>query len=133
MLKKESEKIILEKFRKIYADFPKGRLVVSESPDFIFRTRPRYAIGIELVGLSLPGYTETGIIHELSICIAAKNDKLPLYRRKSLDRYWLLIYTRYQGQVPENKVQSIQEFPPDMLFDKVFIFRERENNIIVLK
>ena len=34
-VKKDKEKLVLQYFREKYADFPKGRLMKSESPDFI--------------------------------------------------------------------------------------------------
>ena len=54
-IKKEKERLVVEQFRDTYTEFPKGKLVLSESPDFVIRTSPRYSIGIELVSLPYSG------------------------------------------------------------------------------
>lgn len=53
--KKDSfEKMILDGFSRFYRDFPQGRLIKSESPDFILWKSPKRAIGIELTRLHFP-------------------------------------------------------------------------------
>ena len=49
--KKAREKIILEKFKAIYDDFPIGNLIPSESPDFWIEADGRCKIGIEFTEL----------------------------------------------------------------------------------
>jgi hypothetical protein len=49
--KKQIERLLLEGFRTFYPDFPKGKLVPSESPDFIMRTKSNHYLGIELTRL----------------------------------------------------------------------------------
>jgi len=49
--KKQLEILLLNYFRECYNDFPKGRIVPSESPDFIVRSKLRKNIGIELTRL----------------------------------------------------------------------------------
>jgi hypothetical protein len=48
----EEEISILKYFSKKYSDFPKGKLVKTESPDFILKINPRKSIGIELTKLA---------------------------------------------------------------------------------
>ena len=50
-MKEEQEFIVIKSFKDHYPDFPKGRIIKSESPDFIVRNGPKYKIGIELVQL----------------------------------------------------------------------------------
>lgn len=45
------EKLIMKMFRDAYQDFPKGRLVKSESPDFFLREARKKKTGIELTRL----------------------------------------------------------------------------------
>lgn len=50
-IKKQLEILIIEYFRSVYPDFPKGKLKASESPDFVLDIAPRKKIGIELTRL----------------------------------------------------------------------------------
>lgn len=50
--KKQLEILLVNYFRLCYDDFPKGRLVPSESPDFIVKMRSRRELGIELTRLN---------------------------------------------------------------------------------
>ncbi len=49
--KKQIERVLLEGFRNFYPEFPKGKPVPSESPDFIIRTESNHYLGIELTRL----------------------------------------------------------------------------------
>lgn len=49
--KKHEEKLLLRHFREIYDGFPKGKLIATESPDFILKPAPKQTIGIELMRL----------------------------------------------------------------------------------
>jgi len=48
-VKKEIELLLITYFRQCYTGFPKGKLVASESPDFILREKHAQKLGIELV------------------------------------------------------------------------------------
>ena len=50
-VKKDKEWLVLQYFREKYAGFPKGRLLKSESPDFIVRQGRKRGIGIEMTRL----------------------------------------------------------------------------------
>jgi hypothetical protein len=49
--KDREEQAILNYFRETYEEFPKGKLLKSESPDFILRVNRKKTIGIELTKL----------------------------------------------------------------------------------
>jgi hypothetical protein len=49
--KKQVEVLLMEYFRQTYPEFPKGRLVPSESPDFILGLKARISVGIEITRL----------------------------------------------------------------------------------
>jgi hypothetical protein len=90
--KKQAEYFIINRFKEHCPDFPKGLLKPSESPDFILDVTPRQKIGIELT--ILHKYCDDCDLlsyENLVACLDAKNDKLPLYRRKKLNEYWLVI------------------------------------------
>lgn len=79
-------------FRDQLEGFPKGRLVPSESPDFILNVSARYKIGIELTSLhSCSADHELVSYENISACLEAKDDKLYLYRKRKLNEYWLVI------------------------------------------
>ena len=50
--KKQVEILLMHYFRKCYMAFPKGKLVPSESPDFILKVNTKKGIGIELTRLN---------------------------------------------------------------------------------
>lgn len=49
--KKQTEALFMDFFRTIYPEFPKGKLIPSESPDFIVKINNRKSIGMELTRL----------------------------------------------------------------------------------
>ena len=53
-VKKQLEILLLEHFRKSYAEFPKGIITPTESPDFIVSFRNHHLLGIEMTRLN-PG------------------------------------------------------------------------------
>ena len=130
-IKKEKERLVVEQFRDTYTEFPKGKLVLSESPDFVIRTSPRYSIGIELV--SLP-YSDTRRIQDdIRHVLEIKQKKLSLYRKKRLDIYWLLIYTDSPGQISSPELNKIQDTRYQSEFHKVYLLLIPENKIIMIK
>jgi hypothetical protein len=52
MDKKQMEVLIIEYFRECYNEFPKGKVVPSESPDFILKMKSTHLLGIELTRLN---------------------------------------------------------------------------------
>ncbi|MGC9353630.1 MAG: hypothetical protein ACP5D9_07315 [Mariniphaga sp.] len=50
--KKQLEILLMHYFRECYPGFPKGRLIPSESPDFILTLKSRNNLGIELTRLN---------------------------------------------------------------------------------
>jgi hypothetical protein len=61
--RKNREKLLLNYFRRMYHDFPAGKLLASESPDFIVRQSKKSAVGIELTTL-YPGHWNKQILSE---------------------------------------------------------------------
>ncbi len=51
-VKKQLEVLLVNFFRECYVDFPKGRIVASESPDFVVKMKNAKSLGIELTRLN---------------------------------------------------------------------------------
>ena len=110
----DEEILILELFRKCYADFPKGKLIKSESPDFILNITPKKSIGIEITRLhdgslskNNPGFPVAELTKEnIETTINHKEEKLTLYQQKKISECWLIIATDY---IPLPKVRIFQD------------------------
>ena len=50
--KKQLEFLLIHYFRECFNELPKGKIVASESPDFILKMRKKFKLGIELTRLS---------------------------------------------------------------------------------
>lgn len=50
--KKHLEILLINYFRENFSDFPKGKIISSESPDFIVQLKNRHRLGIELTRLN---------------------------------------------------------------------------------
>ncbi len=117
--KTSEEWVIMRYFREKYADFPKGKLVKNESPDFILKINRRKSIGIELTRLDylLDDTTKTNELNDLiNKLVAQKEEKLPLYQKNILSEYWLII------SVDSLKTVLKEQFILNSKFDKVFLF-----------
>ncbi|MCB0807308.1 MAG: hypothetical protein KDC05_16035, partial [Bacteroidales bacterium] len=118
MDQKEEEKLVMAMFRKSYSEFPKGRLIPSESPDFILKTGRHQSIGIELTRIS----DLSAELHaEIRMAIIRKIEKHLLYQTKVFNEIWLLIYADdLQGLISKDGTieVDIDERNP---FQKTFI------------
>lgn len=90
MEQKAEERLVIDLFREKWKDFPKGKLVSHESPDFLLLLAPKKAVGIELT--RLPEHS-TNLFDELTLAINKKNVKLEHYQNMKIQQFWLLIYT----------------------------------------
>ncbi len=126
---KSEEWLVMRYFREKYADFPKGKLTKSESPDFILRVNRKKSIGIELTRLDYILKDHPALLPEqLLKLLEKKEDKLRLYKKKLLQEYWLIFTT-------ENLNSSIfltEIIVTDSEFDHVFIFDLFSGKIIVV-
>jgi hypothetical protein len=151
----DDERNILQLFRKAWPAFPKGRLIKTESPDFILRTSRKSSIGIEITRIDTPTsgkkfnsidangllnksstFTETnGQITKdfLESTIQRKEQKLSLYRRHKSDAYWLIITAGTSIQVDDKPLQNFPEWNFETKFDKLFLLEFPVCRIVVLK
>ncbi|QIA09582.1 hypothetical protein [Draconibacterium halophilum] len=67
-IKKQLEILLVNYFRDQYPDFPKGKVVASESPDFVIKMKNKHKLGIELTRLN-PASALTKTIQELTSII----------------------------------------------------------------
>jgi hypothetical protein len=117
---KDSEEwLVMRYFREKYTDFPRGKLVKSESPDFILKLSRKRSIGIELTRLDYMIKDNPDHLPEQLIKLLEKKEaKLNLYRKKLFAEYWLIF-------TAENISSSF--FLPELMvaesqFDRVYIF-----------
>ena len=137
-IKQIQESIIIRNFRKHFPGFPKGKLIKSESPDFILKTSPRHSIGIELTSFPSASYRITKdsmplFLTGLQTSISKKEEKLKSYRKQLADKYWLIIYADNiiaQGIHLNNHLEKITVSSE---FDRVFLFDLFEGTIRELK
>ena len=121
------ESTILDIFRKHFPGFPKGRLIKSESPDFILKTRPKYAICIELTSLPHNTYEITtknilSLIADIKVTIAKKEEKLNFYRKKQANEYWLIIHADSITINSINLKNHIDKLSVCSGFERIFLF-----------
>ncbi len=88
--KKSEERNILEYFSRLYHDFPKGKIIETESPDFIVSPGPKQRLGIEITRLTQAKVEnqkfspargnnhENDILQEAQKIYNHKNDSVPL-------------------------------------------------------
>lgn len=103
-MNKDHELIIISTFRDHYPDFPKGKIINSESPDFIVQEGPKNKIGIELVQLLPPPehhYSMVGILkpkyayEQLMMTILLKENKRKSYMNTGIQELWLIVHMDY--------------------------------------
>ncbi|PLW99378.1 MAG: hypothetical protein C0591_02900 [Marinilabiliales bacterium] len=117
---KDSEEwLVMRYFREKYTDFPRGKLVKSESPDFILKLSRKKSIGIERTRLDyiINNNPDLWPVYLISL-IEKKEEKLRLYKKKLFAKYWLLM------TVEDVNLKDIHKHIRDynFLFDDVFLF-----------
>lgn len=130
MDQKEEEGLIFEYFRESFSDLPKGKIMASESPDFVLKISPKKAIGIELTRLDP---FSVSLKEKIEVTLQNKSEKFKLYQQKNIVDIWLIIHADF---IEESKSFNIpnklnnRKFETD--FDKVFLFDLFEKRIFLL-
>jgi len=131
MNQQEEEILILEYFRKHYSDFPKGKLIKSESPDFVLKETPKKSIGIELTHLN---YTAPTLKEKIERTLVNKNQKFNLYKSQKFNEIWLIIHNDFVEEAISYNIQNkLINWVFLTKFEKVFLFDLFENKIFELK
>jgi len=137
------EWFVLQSFRGFSDDFPDGRILKSESPDFIVRSGRKKAIGIELTSIleKVDNEHATGIVLEtpelvpevIEKCIRQKEEKLAGYLRKKLNGIWLIIEVRNLNQNTSFNISNkLELWEFNSAFERVFLFETTGNRIFNL-
>jgi len=126
---KQNERRIVEQFMQLYSDFPKGKLVVGESPDFLLWMNRKKAIGIEVTELKGQGFVQQSgrlqnpdeLIQNLRESIEAKEEKLVIYRQNKLHEVWLLIHLERLDKINFNFQNKLGNLDFESGFDRLFL------------
>lgn len=120
MDKFQEEKLIMEYFRKCYIHFPKGKLIKSESPDFILKINPKKSYGIELTRLV---QSESLIQEQIQLALDKKQKKIALYQKGWFQQLWLILHAD-QIYSPIKFLDDLNFNKSDFKsgFDQIFIF-----------
>jgi hypothetical protein len=123
--KTEEEWTVMRYFMDKYADFPRGKLVKSESPDFLLMVNRRYTIGIELTQLETEGVeiSSVGVLEVLlKEAIVRKEEKIGLYNKKILNEIWLIISTSTLALPSDSQVEvHLDRMRFDSGFDRLYL------------
>ncbi len=93
-LKKQIEVLLVSYFREVSNQVPKGRLVASESPDFILKMKNSHRLGIELVRLNPPTAPE---VQPENIARSALQDELIENARDLFEQHSdLKLFTKFR-------------------------------------
>jgi hypothetical protein len=131
--KKEHESKVLQIFKDSVTDFPKGKIVRYESPDFLIRLNRKKVIGIELTELhgqvfydNQGHFTQPELLFQhIENTISAKEAKIFLYQKVKPVELWLLIHLRsFQDQLSFNYRNKLQNWYFSSSFDRIFILEE---------
>jgi hypothetical protein len=137
----DEEILILELFRKCYSDFPKGKLVKSESPDFILKINSRKSIGIEITRLhdgsipkNNPGFPVADLTkRNIESTISNKEEKLSLYQKKKISECWLIIATDYIQLPKGGKISKLlSEWEFNSRYHKIFLMNLFDSEFFAL-
>lgn len=140
--KKLEERKYLNYFLQAYTDFPKGKIIAAESPDFIISLNYKRKLGIELTRLTQPNLEES----ELAILvpplskeyliekIKSKEEKLPLYKKQRVSELWLiLVADTFERSTSFNIHNQIEAWNIESRFDRVFLFEVMGNTVYEVK
>lgn len=130
MNQQEEEILVFDQFRKYYPEFPKGKLLKSESPDFILKVNPKKSIGIELTRLDI---LADSLYDRIWNSIQKKELKIGIYQKKNFKDIWLIIYADYlEDDKSYNLNNNIAGWKFDSKFDKIFILDLFLNNLHII-
>lgn len=130
MDQKSEERLIMDYFRESFSDFPKGKLIQSESPDYILKPGPKKSIGIELTRLD---QNAASLKEKIEATLKNKSDKIGLYQQKKMKAIWLVVHADFiESKKSYNILNKIEKWTFETEFDKVFLFDLFERKIYEL-
>ncbi|HKJ43895.1 MAG TPA: hypothetical protein VKA27_17490 [Sunxiuqinia sp.] len=132
--KKVYENQIFQLFIHLIDNFPTGKVVQNESPDFLVRLNRRKVIGIELTELhgqefydNQGHFTHPELLYDnLASTISAKEEKIYLYQKVKPVELWLLIHIRsFQNKLNFNYRNKLDNWNFSSSFDRIFLLEEK--------
>ena len=141
MQRKHEERAFLDTLALLYPEFPDGRIIPSESPDFIIRSGKKHTTGIEVTLLTKKEYNwlEGKALHflpslsrdHLVEMIRYKEEKIGLYRSKKLNEIWLLIIAKgLSNPAHFNITNQLENWHIDSSFDRVLLIELKRNRLV---
>jgi hypothetical protein len=142
-VRKQEERIYLDTLALLYPAFPRGKIIASESPDFVVRSGLRQVTGIEITQMTrrefnwlegrrghfLPRLTREQLVE----LIRYKEDKLALYMRKKLSQIWLVIVAKgFSNPAPYNIRNQLESWHIESRFDRVIMIDLRKNQLYMV-
>lgn len=136
--KKAHETQILHLFMNLINDFPEGKVVQTESPDFLVRLNHQKVIGIELTELhgqtfydNLGHYNHPELLHHnIKQTISAKEEKIYLYQKVKPVELWLLIHIRsFQDKLNFHYQNKLENWDFSSSFDRIFLLEENNQSL----
>lgn len=108
-LKKQLEVMLVSYFRECSDDFPNGKLIASESPDFVVKLKSSHRLGIELVRLN-PGSAATpneseaeqNTIHEELV-----NDARELFEQHSTAKLFVKFLFNKKHPISQERTMTV--------------------------
>jgi len=115
--------------------FPAGRILRSESPDFIIRISRKKSLGIELTEIishtsgnikyaSNPvGDNNDYVSQAILEAVSKKEEKIHLYRKNRLDHYWLIMYIQSEpGPSQSGFFNRMEKWIFQTSFNRIFLY-----------
>lgn len=128
---KTEERMALDELIRLYPGFPRGKIRISESPDFIVHTGRKRKMGIEITRLTrseemlfAPGnrFHPAFSLESIQQLITFKETKLGLYRKQQLEQIWLVILVEDFDLPPTFNIHNhLDHWIPDTSFQAVLI------------
>lgn len=143
--KQEVERAYFDQFRQLYNDIPHGKIIQSESPDFIIRSR-HSSLGVEITRIyqekiievylgTLPSKISKGVFLSALLPILEKKESKRLrYQTKRMNANWLLIvFVREPANMAYDFLKKFDNTSVESGFEKVFLLDVIANQLIELK
>jgi hypothetical protein len=129
--KKAWEREILDQFIEKCDDIPRARIKASESPDFILSSGRKFTIGVEVTQLLSDQNASGRYLSREAIdsSIKKKDEKIALYQKKKMDRYWLLIAVGGEARDLDLH-QNVASWQFESGFNRIFIFQMHTRKLI---
>jgi len=120
------ERKYLDLWFELNPQAPKGRIIKSESPDFIIQNSRKRKVGIEITRWIANAYMVDGSIEkfkpsEIIPIIDKKQNKISIYHKLRFTRTILIVVLLRDGFHPFVLPQNMSHWIPSVLFDELYL------------